>query len=68
MDPTKERNCNYVVLFNNPVDKQSVMTLARQMYAGQNYLLYEQFARATKYPYGYLLKDLKQFIPENQRL
>lgn len=27
-DPTQSRNCHYLVLFNNPVDKQSIMTLA----------------------------------------
>ena len=31
-DPTQRRNCHYLILFNNPVDKQPVMTLARQMY------------------------------------
>ena len=28
-DPTQRRNCHYLVLFNNPIDKLSVMTLAR---------------------------------------
>ncbi|WAR08682.1 hypothetical protein MAR_018640 [Mya arenaria] len=28
-DPTQPRNCHYLVLFNNPVDKQTIMTLAR---------------------------------------
>jgi len=37
--PTQRRNCHYMVLFNNPIDKQSVMTLARQMYPGQNDIL-----------------------------
>ncbi|XP_060588538.1 uncharacterized protein LOC132743954 [Ruditapes philippinarum] len=67
-DPTQRRNCHYLVLFNNPVDKQSMMTLARQMYPGQSDILLKQFASATKYPYGYLLVDLKPFTPENQRL
>ena len=31
-DPTQRRNCHYLVLFNNPLDRQQVMTLARQMY------------------------------------
>ncbi|WAR02810.1 YMD3-like protein, partial [Mya arenaria] len=33
-DPTQRRNCHYLVLFNNPVDRQSLTTLARQMYPG----------------------------------
>jgi hypothetical protein len=44
------------------------MTLARQMYPGQSDILLKQFAKATKYPYGHLLVDLKPFTPENQRL
>ena len=31
-DPTQRRNCHYLVLFNNPVDRQPIMTLGRQMY------------------------------------
>ena len=31
-DPTQRRNCHYLVMFNNPVDQQQVMTLARQMH------------------------------------
>lgn len=27
-DPTQRRNCHYMVLFNNPVDKQQIMTLS----------------------------------------
>ncbi|WAR15804.1 hypothetical protein MAR_030398 [Mya arenaria] len=67
-DPTQRRNSHYLVLFNNPVDKQSVMTLARQMYPGQSDLFMKQFSKATKYPYGHLLVDLKPFTPENARL
>ncbi|WAR21874.1 hypothetical protein MAR_015848 [Mya arenaria] len=67
-DPTQRRNCHYMVLFNNPVDKQSIMTLARQMYPGQSDILLKQFAKATKNAFGYLLIDLKPFTPENQRL
>lgn len=26
-DPTQRRNCHYMVLFNNPVDKQQILTL-----------------------------------------
>ena len=67
-DPTQRRNCHYMTLFNNPVDKQSLMTLARQMYPGQTDRFMKIFMKAIKHPYGYLLVDLKPFTPENQRL
>ncbi|WAR17793.1 hypothetical protein MAR_032387 [Mya arenaria] len=67
-DPTQRRNCHYLVLFNNPVDRQSVMVLARQMYPGHTDKFMHTFAKATKYPYGYLLVDLKPFTAENDRL
>ncbi|KAL4238609.1 hypothetical protein ACF0H5_003316 [Mactra antiquata] len=44
------------------------MSLARQMYPGQCDILLKQFAKATKYPYGYLFIDLKPFTPEDRRL
>ena len=34
-DPTQRRNCQYQVLFKNPVDKQQIITLGRQMYPGK---------------------------------
>lgn len=67
-NPTQRRNCHYLILFNNPVDKQSVMTLARQMYPGETDKFMKMFVKATKNPYGYLLLDLKPFTPENKRL
>lgn len=67
-DPTQRRNCHYLLLFNNPVDKQSVMTLARQMYPGHTDKFLKMFAKATKHPYGHLIVDLKPFTPDNQRL
>ena len=66
--PTQRRNCHYLVIFNNPIDKQSVMTLARQMYPGKSDYFMNMFARATKFPYGYLLLDLKQETAEGNRL
>ncbi|WAR09591.1 hypothetical protein MAR_034667 [Mya arenaria] len=63
-DPTQRRNCHYLVLFNNPVDKQTIMILARQMYPGHCDILLKQFAKATKHPYGYLVVDLKPFTPK----
>jgi len=67
-DPTQRRNCHYLILFNNPVDKQSIMTLARHMYLGHSDKFMKTFAKATKNPYGYLLVDLKPFTPEDKRV
>ena len=67
-DPTQRRNCHYLVLFNNPVDKQSIMTLARQMYPGNAEQFMKAFDKATKYPYKFLLVDLKPFTPDHERL
>ena len=46
-DPTQRRNCHYLVIFNNPVDQQQVMTLARQMYPGNSQHLMRHFQAAT---------------------
>ncbi|KAK3084610.1 hypothetical protein FSP39_016240 [Pinctada imbricata] len=67
-DPTQRRNCHYLVMFNNPVDQQQIMTLARQMYPGNPQHLMRHFKDATSRPYGYLVIDLKPFTAEHQRL
>ena len=64
-DPTQRRNCHYLVMFNNPVDQQQVMTLARQMFPGNSQHLMRHFQAATSVPYGYLVIDLKPFTPEH---
>ncbi|CAC5404600.1 unnamed protein product [Mytilus coruscus] len=67
-DPTQRRNCHYLVLFNNPVDKQQIMTLGRQMYPGKGPYFLEKFEESTSQPFGYLLLDLKPTTPESNRL
>lgn len=67
-DPTQRRNTHYLVLFNNPVDKQPVMTLSRQMYPENPQHLMKTFKEATLKSYGYLVVDLKPFTEETQRL
>ena len=57
-DPSERRNCPYVILFNNPIDQQQVMTLGWQMYPENPQHLMKQFREATSKPYGYLLIDL----------
>lgn len=57
-----------LVLFNNPVDRQQVMTLARQMYPENPQHLLRHFKKATSKPYGYLLIDLKPTTSEHLRM
>ena len=51
-DPTHSRNCHYLILFNNPVDKLQVMTLSRQMYPENPQHLLNHFKEATSKLYG----------------
>lgn len=67
-DPTQRRNCHYLVLFKNPIDKQQVMTLARQMYPDNSQHLMRHFTEATEKPFQYLLIDLKPTTPESMRM
>ena len=67
-DPTQRRNCHYMVLFNNPVDQQPMMTLARQMYPQNPCVFMREFERATSKPHGYLLVDLKPYTLPDDRL
>ncbi|WAQ93903.1 LOW QUALITY PROTEIN: hypothetical protein MAR_006374 [Mya arenaria] len=66
-NPTQRRNCHYLVLFNNHVDRHTVMKLAHQIYPGQTEKFMKAFAKATKYPYEYLLIYLKPFTHGDQR-
>jgi hypothetical protein len=54
-DPTQRRNCQYLVLFNNPVDKQQIMTLGSQMYPGKVSYFLQKCEEATTRDYGHLL-------------
>ena len=67
-DPTQRRNCHYLVLFNNPIDKQQIMTLARQMYPGNVSYFTQHFNDAVDIPFGHLLVDLKPTTEEKNRL
>jgi hypothetical protein len=67
-DPTQRRNYHYLFLFKNPVDKQSIMTLAKQMYPGKTQYFLEKFEQATRKPSQFLLVDLKTTTPEHLRL
>ena len=65
--PTERRNCQYLILFKNPMDKQAVMTLARQMYPGKTSIFLDKFDEATAKPYHYLLVDLIANTEEKSR-
>ena len=67
-DPTQRRNCHYLTLFNNPIDKQPVMTLARQMYPGDAHTFMNMFNQATRNPCGHLVVDLKPMTHESLTL
>ncbi|VDI57436.1 Hypothetical predicted protein [Mytilus galloprovincialis] len=67
-DPTQRQNCHYLVLFNNPIDRQPIMTLGRQMYPSRGDFFLWKFEEATRAPFGYLLVDLKARTPEASRL
>ena len=67
-DPTQRRNCQYMILFNNPIDKLQVMTLAKQMYPGNSNYFMKKFNEAVTVPFGHLLIDLKATTPERLRL
>lgn len=67
-DPTQRRNCHYLVLFKNPIDRQPVAMLGRQMYPRRAHDFLQKFEEVTKEPYSYLVVDLKPEIPEWRRL
>jgi hypothetical protein len=67
-DPTQRHSCQYMILFNNPIDQQQIMTLARQMFPGKSSYLMDTFCETVSKPYGYLLLNLKPTTPDNMRL
>ena len=61
-------NMQYLVLFNNPIDRQQVATLARRIYPSICATFMRKFEDATATPYGYLALDLKSSTSEQDRL
>ena len=57
-----------MVLFNNPIDRQQVATLARRIYSSTSAVFMKRFERATSYPYGHLVIDLKLDTAKKDRL
>ena len=61
-------NTQYMVLFNNPIDRQQIATLARRIYPSTSAVFMKRFERATSYPYGHLVIDLNSDTAEKDRL
>ena len=61
-------NTQYLVLFNNLIDRQQVATLARRIYPSTSAMFMKRFDQATSRPYGYLVIDLKSSTSEQDRL
>ena len=61
-------NTQYLVMFNNPIDRQQVATLARRIYPSTSAMFMKRFEEATSRPYGYLVIDLKSSTSEQDRL
>ena len=61
-------NMQYLVLFNNPIDRQHVATLARRIYPYTSVTLMRKFEDAIARPYGYLVLDFKSSTSEQDRL
>ncbi len=62
-------NCNYLIIFNNPRDRQQIQCLARQMYPRTANFLIEAFDDATETQnFGYLFLDLTQKTKQKNRI
>ena len=63
-------NTQYMVLFNNPIDRQQEANLARKIYLSTSVVFMKQSEQATSRPYGYgfLVIDLKSATPEKDSL
>ena len=61
-------NTQYLILFNNPIDRQQVATLARRIYLSTSVTFMRKFEDATARPYGYLVLDLKSSTSKQDRL
>ena len=55
-------------LFNNPIHRQQVATLARRIYLSTRVAFMRKFEDATARPYGYLVLDLKSSTYQQNKL
>lgn len=65
---TVSLNAHYMILFKNPRDVSQVRHLASQLFPGNTKFLSDAYKQATSRPHGYLLLDLTQTTPDNQRV
>ena len=62
-------NCNYIILLNNPRDRNQILHLARQMFPNDSKFLLECFNDAVENRlYGYLFLDFTQTTKNNYRV
>jgi len=62
-------NCNYIIVLNNPRDRQQFSYLARQMFPGKSKFLLECLEDAVETrQYGYLFLDFTQTTPDKYRV
>jgi len=60
-------NSHLIVSYKSPRDRTQISSLARQICPGNTAYINEAFEDATKKPYGYLLLDLTQTMPDELR-
>ena len=61
-------NSSYIVFFKSPRDQSQINYLARQINSKNPRVVTDAYRDSTLKSHGYLLIDLKQRTPENQRL
>jgi hypothetical protein len=61
-------NCQYLVLFNSPVDRHQISLLARRIYPRNPDKLLKRYEEAVSQPFGYLMVDFKPGTAEHQML
>ena len=61
-------NSHYLVLFKNLRDKLQILTLAKQVHPGQSDFFLNQYEKAVKRHFGYLLINLKTTTQDNCQL
>jgi hypothetical protein len=64
---TLQRNCHYLVLFKNPLDKSMIYHMAAKIMPKNQKVFMDIFNYATSKPNGYLFIDGAQSTPEKAR-
>lgn len=67
-ESTQRRNSHYLLLYNNPVDRQQIMNMARQVYPENPKHMWRHFEETTSKLNGFLLVVAKSATPEHLRL